>query len=237
VDLVGRTFHQVYQDRGGFYADPDFVDVPVEWLVSRKHADELRERVLAGEPARAVAPMPRGSSYYCVVDGDGSAAGCSHSWGDSSGVASPGLGFVYNNMMGTFDPRPGNHNSIEPGKCGVAGSGMLMLLRDGRVRLISGSPAGPFGGSAVLQSVLNHFVFGMSLADAVTAPRFHTEEPGVLFLEPAFPDGVAAELQAMGYQQIVRSTYGGRVPLIVANPEGDLAGATDPRGAGEVAEL
>lgn len=235
IDLIGRTMHQVYQDRGRYYADPDFQDVPVDWLCSREHADELRERVLAGQPATVTAPMPRGSSYYCVVDGEGTALGISHSWGTSSGVATPGLGFVYNNMMGTFDPRPGNHNSIEPGKCGVAGSGMLMLLRDERVRLISGSPAGPLGGTAVLQSVLNHLVFGMPLQDAIAHPRFHTEAPGVIWLEPQVPEETADGLRQLGYEQVIRSTYGGRVPIIVADEAGELVGATDPRSAGEVA--
>lgn len=235
IDLVGRTMHQVYQDRGGYYADPDFREVPVEWLCSREHADELRQRVLAGEPATVAGPMARGSSYYCVLDGDGTAASISHSWGTSSGVATPGLGFVYNNMMGTFDPRPGNHNSIEPGKCGVAGSGMLMLLQDDRVRLVSGSPAGPLGGTAVLQSVLNHLVFGMPLQEAIAAPRFHTEAPGVMWLEPGIPEETERGLRAIGYDKIIRSTYGGRVPIIVVDEAGEMQGATDPRSAGEVA--
>jgi gamma-glutamyltranspeptidase/glutathione hydrolase len=235
IDLIGRTMHQVYQDRGGYYADPDFQEVPVSWLCSMEHADELRERVLAREPAKATAPMARGSSYYCVVDGEGTAVGISHSWGTSSGVATPGLGFVYNNMMGTFDPRPGNHNSIEPGKCGVAGSGMLMLLRDDRVRLISGSPAGPLGGTAVLQSVVNYLVFGMPLDQAIAQPRFHTEAPDEIFLEPEIPEDVERGLRELGYRKITRSMYGGRVPIIAADETGTLEGATDPRSAGEVA--
>jgi gamma-glutamyltranspeptidase/glutathione hydrolase len=235
IDLVGRTMHQVYQDRGRYYADPDFTEVPVDWLVSREHADELRQRVLANEPAVVGPAGARGSSYYCVVDGDGTAVGISHSWGTSSGVATPGLGFVYNNMMGTFDPRPGNQNSVEPGKCGVAGSGMLMLLRDGGVRLVTGSPAGPLGGTAVLQSVLNHLVFGLSLEQAVAEPRFHTEAPGVMWLEPDIPEVTADGLRRAGYDQIIRSTYGGRVPIIVVDDSGQLLGAADPRSAGEVA--
>jgi gamma-glutamyltranspeptidase/glutathione hydrolase len=235
IDLVGRTMHQVYQDRGRYYADPDFADVPVDWLTSREHADELRDRVLAREPATVGPPGARGSSHFCVIDGEGTAVGISHSWGTSSGVATPGLGFVYNNMMGTFDPRPGNQNSIEPGKCGVAGSGMLMLLRDEQVRLITGSPAGPLGGTAVLQSVLNHLVYGMSLEDAVAEPRFHTEATGVMWLEPEIPEETADGLRQLGYEQIIRSTYGGRVPIIVIDENGRLDGATDPRSAGEVA--
>lgn len=233
IDLVARVLHEVFQDRLRYYADPEFHAVPVDWLASVEHANDLRNRVLAGEAATDRIDVPRGSSYYCLADEAGSAVACSHSWGSGSGVATPGLGFVYNNMMGLFDPRPGHNESIAPGKRGVSGSGALMLFDEGRLRLVTGSPAGPRGTTAVLQCLLNHYVFGMSLEEAVAKPRFHTEEPGVIYVEGEHFAGVEASLQERGYR-VTRWRYGGRVPVIALDDAGRLDGAIDPRSAGEI---
>ena len=231
IDLVGRVLHQGFEDRKRYYADPNFVDVPLDMLVSRQHADKLLEQVLAGVPASSRNDGYGGTTHMSIVDAKGNAVSLTHSTGSGSGVVTEGLGFIYNNMMGPFNPLPGHHDSVAPGKRAVAGCGPLIVLKNGRVKLVIGSPAGSRKTSGVTQSMLNVFEKGMGMQAAVSAPRFHTEEPGVMYLEPAFSEEVAQGLAAKGYK-IERTSYGGRVQAVLVRDDGTLEAGADPRGGG-----
>lgn len=236
IDLVARVLHQGFEDRRRYYADPNFEDVPVDMLTSPAHADELRQNVLAGRPATARTDGYTGTTQVSIVDGAGSAVSFTHSTGSGAGVVTEGLGFIYNNMMGPFHPLPGHHDSVAPGKRAVAGCGPLIFLQNGKVRLVIGSPAGSRKTSAVVQTVLNLFENGMTMQQAVTVPRFHSEEPTVMYLEPAISEQTAEGLAEKGYA-IRRSAYGGRVQAILVNEKGELHAGADPRGGGGVGSL
>src|SRR5690606_3125858 len=95
--------------------DPAFVENPVAWLISRERADELRARIGApAEPGPHRVPDGRDTTQISVMTADGSAVAMTHTLGLGSGVVTPGLGFMYNNAMMLFDPRPGQPNSIAP---------------------------------------------------------------------------------------------------------------------------
>ena len=236
LDLIARIMHQVFSDRAAYYADPIFHDVPVARLTSRERASELRARALDRTVRAGRTNGGSGSTHFCVLDREGTGVSCSHSVGSGSGVVTPGLGFIHNNFMGLFDPLPNTMNSIARGKCGVAGGGAHMLLRDGRVRLITGSPGGPRGTTGVLQSLLNRWGFGMNPEESVAAPRIHAEQPELMYVEYTFPASTLERLRQMGYQ-IVQWRYGGRVTTIEVDEEGTVGGVVDPRAAGTVGLL
>ena len=136
--------HLGFRDRMAWIADPDFVDVPLERLLVKEYAAELRGTIERGEDApQASAASPRRRRRHVSADGqDGNAAAITHSTGLSSGVVTPGLGFQHNCHMMMFDPEPGRRNSIAPWKRPITGGGPALFLRDGQVVVLIGSPAG-----------------------------------------------------------------------------------------------
>src|SRR5262249_39205054 len=116
-----------------------------EHFISKEYARRLIEQRLP-DAYRATGslsePRPGGTTQVSAFDRDGSAVSFTHSIGTGSGVVTPGLGFMYNNQMHAYDPRPGRPNSIAPGRTPVTGGGPTIVLRDGRVRFVLGSPHG-----------------------------------------------------------------------------------------------
>jgi gamma-glutamyltranspeptidase/glutathione hydrolase len=155
-------------------------------------------------------------------------------------VITPGLGFLYNNFLGQFDPVPGRSVSIEPGKA-AGGASSTIFFRDGDPVLATGSAGGSRLISALVQAAVNFLDHGMSPGEAVAVPRIHAEEPGLLHAEPALDDQAVDELTAWGWR-IERSTYMGRVASVAINPRtrtpepgsdfrGGRGAATGDRGA------
>lgn len=149
-------------------------------------------------------------------------------------MVTPGLGFLYNNFLGFFDPRPGTPRALVPGKR-VAGGASCIVFQDDRPVLGLGSPGGSRLVSSVLQCTLNMLEFGLPPQEAVSVPRFHSEEAGLIFLEPAFPEETAAALRELGYR-VERSSYMARVQAIRIDPAGGrISPGADPRAEGGVA--
>jgi gamma-glutamyltranspeptidase/glutathione hydrolase len=234
-ELMARALARVFRDRARFMADPAAQDLPAT-MTDRAYAAELRARI---DEERAVTPLP-GTTQVSTLDGDGSAVSLTHSIGTGSGVVTPGLGFMLNNNMMAFDPRPGRGNSIAPGKRAISGGGPTLVLENGQVRYVLGSPHGGRKISAMAHVLAELVDFGHSPAAAVTSPRVHCEgDLSDVRIEPFFPipDDVRAALTArgLGFRE---DLYGGRVCLIAVDPAtGRAAGASDPRGDGGLAEV
>jgi gamma-glutamyltranspeptidase/glutathione hydrolase len=139
----------------------------------------------------------------------------------------PGLGILFNNFLGHFSPLPGLPDSIAQGKRGGGGC-PAMLFRGEQPLMVIGAPGGSRLITAVLQSILNVLDRRMTMANAVSAARFHSEEPALVFIEPAFAEPVAEAVRALGYD-VRRSTYMSRVQAILIENGRFFAGA-DPRG-------
>ncbi len=233
-ELMARALAGVFRDRARYMTDPAAADLPAR-MVDPAHAAGLRARI---EAERAVAPLA-GTTQVSTLDGDGSAVSFTHSVGTGSGVVTPGLGFVLNNNMMAFDPRPGRANSIAPGKRPVYGGGPTIVLERGRVRYVLGSPHGGRKISAMGHVLAELVDFGRSPAAAVTSPRVHCEgDLADVRVEPFFPlpPDVRGALEARGLR-LRDDSYGGRVCLIAVDPAtGRATGASDPRGDGGLAE-
>jgi gamma-glutamyltranspeptidase/glutathione hydrolase len=136
----------------------------------------------------------------------------------------PGTGMIPNNYMHNFDPRPGNALSIAPGKRVTTSMSPVMALRDGRIRFALGLPGGKKIFPSAMQAIINLIDHGMSLQEAVEAPRIWTE--GVaLEVEGGIPEGVRAALSALGHDVHVMPTVAGGMNAIGFGEDGTLTGA------------
>jgi gamma-glutamyltranspeptidase/glutathione hydrolase len=237
LDRLARAFHLAFRDRMTQLGDPDFVDVPEAKLVSKDYAAELRTHIDRAIDVRsseqyspAAEPAVAETTHVSVLDTSGNAAAITHSLGMSSGVVTRGLGFQNNCHMVMFDPSPGNRNSIAPWKRPITGGGPTLFMRDGKVRLVIGSPGGALKATGLIQAFLNVESFGMPLQEAVAVDRIHAEdEPGTVIVEPHFEPRTLEELAARG-QHIRFDWYTARVAGVLKTTTGELAGGTDPRG-------
>ena len=234
-ELMARALAWVFRDRARLMADPAAGDLPAT-MVDPAHAAALRARIDAERPAAPVA----GTTQVSTLDAEGSAVSFTHSVGTGSGVVTPGLGFMLNNNMMAFDPRPGRGNSIAPGKRPIYGGGPVIVRGDGRVRYVLGSPHGGRKISAMAHVLVELVDFGRSPAAAVASPRLHCEgDLADVRVEPEFPlpADVRDALAARGLR-LREDAYGGRVCLIAVDPvTGRATGASDPRGGGGLAEV
>lgn len=239
-----------YADRSRLLGDPDFVEVPVERLTSVKYAEEQRARF---RPDRALpvsevegAREPEHTSHFSIVDGDGNAVACTQTvnLGFGSGLIAEGTGVVLNDEMDDFAAAPGvpnafglvgnEANAVAARKRPLSSMTPTIVTRDGKVRLVAGSPGGSRIITTVLQVVINVLDHGMDVAAAVKAPRIHHQwTPEDVLLEPdALDASQRTALTALGHKVVV-STFGTNVQAIAVDPKtGRLTGASDPRGEG-----
>jgi gamma-glutamyltranspeptidase/glutathione hydrolase len=199
-------------------------------------ADRARERV------RLFATEPAGSpstTHISVVDARGNAASLSASTGCGSGVIVPGTGIQVNNMLGEEDLNPGG-GERSPGNRLTSMMAPSLVLEDGRPRLVVGSAGSIRLRAAILQIIVNVLDHGLSVPEAIEAPRIHLEG-SALQLEGGFDPDAADQLEAAGYDVIRwkdRNLYFGGAAAVGLGADGRLDAAGDPRrgGAGAVVE-
>lgn len=241
----GEAMKLVYADRAKFMGDDDFVRVPVDALVSKDYA---RERFGLIDMRRAAESYPAGkpfagdsgsTTHYSVVDADGNMVACTktinHFFG--SGVTAPGTGVLLNDQMDDFDKRPGQANSIEPGKKPLSSMSPTLLLKDGKPFATMGSPGGMRIISTMALLISNLVDHGMDIQSAIEAPRINSYEDGPLKVESRISPEVLSGLEALGHEIDVRGEfdlYFGGAQGIVIDPEtGELYGGADPRRDGQ----
>jgi gamma-glutamyltranspeptidase/glutathione hydrolase len=223
-----------FDDRNRSLGDPWFVEDPADWA-SEERAEAWRRRIDAGEP---IGGQPgaevAGTTQVTVVDRDGNAVSLTHSLGGSSGVVSPGLGFMYNNSMANFDPRLGRPNSIAAGKSRSTGMAPTILgSEDGRALVLGASGATKIIG-AVAQVIVNVVDFGMSPQEAVSAPRFDCQG-GPIRCHIRIPEAVCDAVRRRHPVERLSSAYGGlglAHAVAVDPPTGRLSGGADPGSSG-----
>ncbi|MCI0689696.1 MAG: gamma-glutamyltransferase, partial [Sporichthyaceae bacterium] len=221
LDRLARAMHLAFRDRLTLLGDPDFVDVPVDRMVSKDYAAALRRAIENGselEPVPPSRPAPEETTHVSVIDRAGNAAAITHSLGMSSGVVTPGLGFQHNCHMMMFDPVAGRRNSIMPGKRPITGGGPVLFLKDQRPLLLIGSPAGARKVTALTQALLNHLDFGMPIQEAVSVDRIHVEDqPGIVIVEPHFDPAALTGLAHLGHR-IRFEWYPARLEAVLRDP-------------------
>src|SRR5262245_2364142 len=175
IQLFAEAMKCATRDKDRYMGDPEFVDVPVGVFMDRELARENAGRIRAGERFSVTRLVPKESentTHVCVLDSDGNAVTMTHSLGMVSGVITKGLGFLYNGAMGVFDPRPGMPGSIAPGKSRFTAACPVIVFEGKQPRIVMGAPGGAHIAVAVAQGLVNALDIGMSLQEAVAAPRF-----------------------------------------------------------------
>jgi gamma-glutamyltranspeptidase / glutathione hydrolase len=237
---IAYLLNLVFRDRRDCIGDPSKVQVPVERLLSAAYARGLAGQVEAfvGQRSSQAAParelpgehLERQTTHMVAADTSGMIVQVIHSIGSGSGIITPGLGFMHNNHMIMFDPRPGQPNSIGPAKLGNNGGAPVLVREAGRNRLAMGSPGGMLKTSAMLQVIANIVDFGMSPGEAISVPRIHADtEWMTVTVQPHFDPRVLVELGRRGFH-VVEADQTARVQLVSVDRDGTLVGASDPRG-------
>jgi gamma-glutamyltranspeptidase/glutathione hydrolase len=238
---VAMAMKAAFADRNPTLGDPDFVEVPLAWMTSKERAAAWRAHIAAGQPI-TVAFTPAGSpstTHVSVVDRWGNAVALTHSLGSSSGAITPGLGFMYNNSMVNFHPYAGHPNSIAPGKGRSTGMTPTIIYRGDKPVLVIGAPGATRIITSVLQVMLNVLDFGMSISDAVLAPRFDSEG-GAIRCQARIPEYACAEVRRRHPIQRMAESHGGLalVHAIAMDPAtGALSGGADTGAGGMALEV
>jgi gamma-glutamyltranspeptidase / glutathione hydrolase len=238
---MAMAMNAAFADRNPWMADPAFVDVPLERMTSKERAAEWRERIEAGEliePKFGAVAAPA-TTHVCVVDRHGNCVALTHSLGSSSGVITPGLGFMYNNSMANFHPLPDHPNSIAPGKSRTTGQAPTIVYRDGRPVLVIGAPGGTKIINAIAQVIVNHLDFGMSVQEAIYAPRLDSQG-GPILAQIRIPQTVIDEVRRTHPINRLPQAHGGIafVHAIGIDPvNGALSGGADAGTAGMALEV
>jgi gamma-glutamyltranspeptidase/glutathione hydrolase len=253
IHLIAETMRRAYADRATYLGDTDFASVPVAGLTSPRYAAQLRADILG---AHADAPIRPGepqvfesgaTTHFSVVDAEGNAVANTYTLNGwfGCGVTVEGAGFLLNNEMDDFTTKPGapnlfglvqgEANAIAPHKRPLSSMTPAMVIGDGKVRLVLGSPGGSTITNTVLQVLLNVLVYKMDVLQAVTSPRFHDQwTPDFLTFERVgFSSDTIEKLQQAGYPVSFRDSMGDCEAIEIAPQSGWRFGASDPRADGK----
>jgi gamma-glutamyltranspeptidase len=266
IHVMVEAKRLAFADRERYMADPEWVDVPIEGLLSKEYAAERArlidpERAMAtveaGDPwpyaGRAPRPMPVAAggrsggdtTCFAVVDGEGNAVCQIQSIQSAmgSGFVAEGTGILLNNRMTYWHLDGGHADSLEPGKRVRHTMNTAMVFRDGGLFLVHGTPGADTQVQTNLQVLTNVVHFGMTVAEAVEAPRWRHAGKGTestvphgeadqLDLESRFPEEVREALRRKGHPINVLGDWAGpgnEVAIMVDQANGALHGACDPR--------
>ena len=229
VHYLIEAYRRAYMDRGDYLGDPDFMPMPLKQMADLAYAAAWRKTIdpvkpspsdTLARPAGFMPPPPKvavpaestQTTHFSVVDAEGNAVASTYTLNGyfGSGVTAGSLGFVLNNEMDDFTSKVGvpnmyhliqsAANAIAPGKRPLSAMTPTIVLKNGKVLLVLGSP----GGSTIITTVANDIISildnGLNVQQAADAPRFHHQYlPDVIQVEKAFPLPVLETLKASGY--------------------------------------
>ena len=230
IHLLAEVLKIAFADRSAASGDPEFINVPVERLTSKTYARERRDAIDPGRAQKWGAGVAQfegaHTTHMTAADAMGNVVATTQTINNLFGakILIPGLGTVPNNYMNLYDPRPGHALSLQPGKRVTTSMSPMMALRDGRLVYALGLPGGKKIFPSALQALLNLIDHGMSLQEAVEAPRVWTEG-NALEVEQAVPEGVRASLTSMGHKVVAVPTVAGGMNAIQFHDDGRLTGA------------
>jgi gamma-glutamyltranspeptidase/glutathione hydrolase len=228
--LLAEAMKIAFADRAAATGDPPFLAVPVERLLDKAYAAERRSRI---DPHRACAWRAEvaagegaNTTHVNVADSEGMVVASTQTLNSTFGarLAVPGTGIVPNNYMYVFDPHPRQALSIAPGKRVTTSQAPLIVLKAGKPAFALGLPGGLRIFPSAMQAIVNLLDHGMSLQEAVEAPRIWTQG-GVLEVEDCVPEDVRASLRAMGHAVVPLPHVGSGMNAIAFGDEGTMTGA------------
>jgi gamma-glutamyltranspeptidase/glutathione hydrolase len=249
LHVMTESMRRAYADRAHYLGDPDFVEMPLERLVSKAHAAEQRKSISMEEasvssPERFSWPAESmETTHFSVIDADRNAVSLTYTleYSYGSGIVVPGGGFLLNNEMGDFNAGPGLTDSTgligtpanlaEPGKRMLSSMSPTIVNREGEVFMVTGTPGGRTIINTVLQTILNVIDHGASAQAAVDLGRIHHQWlPDVVYFEKlAFSPDTIDLLESRGHE--VKEVDNLGVAEVIVVREDGLEGGVDRRQA------
>ena len=231
LHLLAEALKIAFADRAAATADPAFVKVPVAKLLDKAYAADRRGRIERNKAqawSAEVAPGDGGAhtTHLTVADGMGNIVASTQTINSLFGARYivPGTGMIPNNYMFVFDPRPGLANSIAPGKRITSSMSPVIVLRGGQPVYALGLPGGLRIFPSVMQALSNLIDHGMTVQEAVEAPRIWTQGHA-LELEAGFPSPVARALADRGHAVATVGNVAGGMSAIRFGDDGMMEGA------------
>jgi gamma-glutamyltranspeptidase / glutathione hydrolase len=230
IHLIAEALKIAFADRAAASGDPADVGVPVERLTSKDYARERRAAIDVSRAKTWGAGVTQLESahttHMTAADSFGNVVATTQTINNLFGakILIPGLGTVPNNYMNLYDPRPGHALSLMPGKRVTTSMSPMMALRDGKLVYALGLPGGKRIFPSAMQALINLIDHGMTLQEAVEAPRVWTEGHA-LEVEGGIPESIRASLRERGHQVVVMPTIAGGMNAIRFCDDGSLEGA------------
>ena len=255
IHLVAEMEKRVFADRAEYLGDPDFFDVDIEKLISEEYiarrALEVNPNAISSVESVNPGLESPDTTHYSIVDQWGNAVSNTYTinWNYGSGVVVEGAGFLLNNEMDDFSAKPGVPNifgvvgnvanEIQPEKRMLSSMSPTILLKDGNVEMVLGTPGGSTIFTSVFQTIVNIMDFDMSPYQAIESTRFHHQllppdeitYNGFTIGNP-LPKETISQLGEKGYKAIPHDYDFGDVQVIVREDESWIA-ASDPRDRGD----
>ncbi len=258
VHYMTEALRYAFHDRNVNLGDPAFVKADVAKFISPAYAAQLRSAISADKATPSASLGVPGSdhegtstTHFSIVDAQGNAVSLTYTLNDWFGarVTAAGTGILLNDEMDDFSSKPGAsnmfglvegvNNAIAPGKRPLSSMSPTIVTKDGKLTMVLGTPGGSHIPTGVLQVMLNVIDHGMTITEAVNAPRVHAQWlPDTLYFETdaLSPDTMASlakrghKLAPMGYENQIAAILIG-APAIGKAPYGrdTLYGAIDPR--------
>ena len=255
IHLIAEMEKRVFADRAEYLGDPDFFDIDINALINdnyvSKRAAEVNPKTISGLKSINPGLESPNTTHYSIVDQWGNAVSNTYTinWDYGSGVVVGGAGFLLNNEMDDFSAKPGvpnifgvvgnEANEIQPGKRMLSSMSPTIVLKDGEVEMVVGTPGGSTIFTTVFQVIINILDFNMTPLEAIGATRFHHQlVPADLITYSGFSidrplsDRVINDLAKKGYRTQPHSFEYGDVQIIVKDGNSWIA-ASDPRDRGQ----
>ena len=253
IQLITEAERRAYADRSYYLGDPDFVDIPIDSLLSDYYLEERMANFTfeAATPSEKIKTATIHSyesdetTHFSIVDQFGNAASLTTTLNSAFGskLYVKELGFFLNNEMDDFSAKPGvpniygltggEANAIEPQKRMLSSMTPTIIEKDGDLWMVVGTPGGATIITSVLQAILNVYEYDMDMQQAVNVPRFHHQwlPDAIRYEKGRFPNELIQQLEALGYPENKEvDPIIGKIDAILILPDGSLEGGADPRG-------